>query len=129
MRPETFARILFALDGRTSHASVLYALLYRHAASRDVPLSWNEIASLSPGLKRLTAVRALADLVALGLVSEHRDPNVPPNTPRRYRVHMDRLEALLRQPLPEAVVIPGITPIPALDELAKRLDQPQEGSE
>ncbi|WP_255553106.1 hypothetical protein [Denitromonas iodatirespirans] len=42
---------------------------------------------------------------------------------------MDRLEALLRQPLPEAVVIPGITPIPALDELARRLDQPQEDSE
>ena len=127
---ELFPRLFWRLGGNHSQTSVLYALLHRHAGKHEVPLSWRDISAHCPVLTRMTVARALADLVTLGLVSEHRDPNVPPNMPRRYRVHMDRLEALLRQPLPEAVVIPGITPIPALDELAERLGHcEQEDSE
>lgn len=130
MVDELFPRLLVALKGHSAQLCALYALLYRHGAHHDVAVSYRDFTSLNPMLTRMTAVRALADLVALGLVSEHRDPNVPPNNPRRYRVHMDRLEALVRQPLPEAVVIPGITPIPALDELAERLSHSeQEDSE
>ena len=116
-----FCRLLVQFNGRMLHANVLTVLLYRHAADAFESMTYREIGSLCLANAKNSVSRALDDLIAMGLVEQRYEFAT---SPRKYRVDMDRLEALLREPLPDVPVIPGITAIPAFDELAERLSRP-----
>lgn len=106
-----FIRILDRLAGDYASAAVLYALLARQADLFFVPLSQRKLSALLGGrVIPRTVVRALASLEGYGLLERQEHPN----TTTRYRVRVEALHALLSTPLPEAEVIPGITPLPAL---------------
>ncbi len=121
-----YCHLLARFCGRVAHANVLTVLLYRHAGYGFEPLTYREISGLCMALGRDAVSRALDDLIAMGLVEQQFDFAT---SPRRYRVDMDRLEAVLREPLPDVPVIPGITPIPALQDLAERLNRPSTNEE
>ena len=128
---EITVRLLWALRGNWAQLSVVCLLLYRHAAEHSVPLSWREAVRHCPWLSRMTVARALSDLADRGLLEARADPNAPSNAPRRYRVDIARLAALLAEPLPSGQVVPGLTPNPALAALGERFlpPQPREVSE
>lgn len=119
--PSVFCRLLVHFKGRMLHANVLTVLLYRHAADGFESLTYREIGNLCLANEKNSVRRAIEELIDMGLVEQRYDFAT---SPRKYRVDMDRLEALLREPLPDVPVIPGITPIPAFDELAERLNRP-----
>ena len=116
-----YCKLLSHLMGRVEHATVLSVLLYRHAGEEVATLTYREISALCMTVSRDRVSRTLDDLIAMGLVEQRYEFAT---SPRKYRVDMDRLEALLREPLPDVPVIPGITAIPAFDELAERLSRP-----
>lgn len=116
-----FPRLLLALQCNYTQAAVLCALLFRHAASTPIAISWAELAQQTPHTTRSTVSRAVAELVRLGLVLEVADESMPWNAPKKYKVPVEALAALLDAPMPDFPVLPGVTPIPALDAIAASL--------
>jgi len=120
-----FAKLLHALDQNLAQTTVLLTVIHRHGTTHDIELSWSELAQLSPGLARSTAHRAMTALIQMGIVLDKTPETAHTNATRRFRVQIDKLRQLLQKPLPEAAVLPGITHIPALDELVVSISHNQ----
>jgi hypothetical protein len=92
----------------------LFALLARQADLGFVKASQRDLsASLSARISPRHVNRALATLESLGLV----ESKAHPNTTTRYRVNAAALRSLLATPVPPAEVVPGLTPLPALQRI------------
>lgn len=119
-----FPRLLIALQCNYPQTAVLCALMFRHAATTPISISWAELAAQTPHTTRSTVSRAVAELIHLGLVLEVSDDSTPWNAAKQYKVQLDALAALLDAPMPDFPVLPGVTQIPAFDALAASLVQP-----
>lgn len=112
--PTFFVRLLTALDFDFPKAAVLYALLIRQADLGFVKASKRDLsAGLGCCVSDRHVWRALIALEGLGLIESKSHPN----TTTRYHVRIPALRDLLATPLSEADVIPGLTPLPALDRM------------
>ena len=107
------AHVLCALGGDYAAAAVLLALLQLHADRGFVKASYRALGAQCAKLPFKVVERALRRLASAGLVEARSQPNVVGS----YRVDAEALRALIATPLPENVLIPGITPIPALQRL------------
>ncbi len=110
-----YCRLLVHMEGHDERATVLSALLFRHASMVFVTLTYRHISALCLSTSKNTVMRSMGALIESGLVEQE---DALAATARRYRVDMDRLRKLLLAPLPDVRLLPGITPISALDELA-----------
>ena len=107
------ARILCQLGGDYAASAVLFALLQMHADRGFVKASYRAVSERCADLPFKVAERAIKRLAAAGLIEVSTRPKVVSS----IRVDGDALYRLLSQPLPDVVLIPGITPIPALQRL------------
>jgi DNA-binding MarR family transcriptional regulator len=111
---EFFARLLHGLDHDYPVCATLIVLLSMQADLGFVPASRRDIAAaLGCAVSDRHIGRALQALEAQGLVERRSHPN----TTSRYRVIRHALRALLEAPTIAAEVIPGLSPLPALDRL------------
>ena len=114
------ARSLCALDGDYAAVVVLLALLQLHADRGFVRASYRKLGAQCAHLPFKVVERALRRLLAAGLLEARAQPNVAGS----YRVDAGALRDLISKPLPAALLIPGITPIPALQRLFADSPQP-----
>jgi hypothetical protein len=106
--------LLHRLDQDYPACAVLFALLARQADLSFVKASQRDLSESMAGCVSPRHVnRALSSLESIGLVERVAHPN----TTTRYRVAVPMLRALLATPLFQAEVIPGLTPLPALDRI------------
>jgi hypothetical protein len=111
---EFFVRLLHGLDHDYSLCATLIALLAMQADLGFVPASRRDIAgSMGCAISDRHIGRALHALEAQGLIERRSHPN----TTTRYRLILPALRSLLDTPMIEAEVIPGLTPLPALERL------------
>ena len=109
-----FVRLLNALEFDFARSAVLYALLIRQADLGFVKASKRDLsAALGCCLSDRHVWRALNALESLGFIESKSRRN----TTTAYRVLLPALLDLLATPLSEAEVIPGLTPLPALDRI------------
>ncbi len=109
-----FVGLFHALEFDFPKTAVFYALLARNADLHFVGASKRDLsAALGCCVSDQHVWRSLRDLQALGLI----ESKTHPNTTTRYRVLVPALRDLLATPLSEADVIPGLTPLPALDRM------------
>lgn len=109
-----FVRLLNVLDFDFPKAAVLYALLFRQADVGFVQASQRDLSAALGGCVSMRHTnRALHALENDGLIESKSHPN----TTTRYHVLVPALRELLATPLSRADVIPGLTPLPALDRM------------
>ena len=113
LESDCLARLLYHLNGDYPAAEVLFVLLQMHASRGFVKASYRCLSERCANLPFKVAARALDRLATAGLISAVSQPKVVGS----YRVDAEALRRLLSQPLPEGVLIPGITPIPSLRNL------------
>ena len=107
------ARILCQLGGDYAASAVLFALLQMHADRGFVKASYRAVSERCADLPFKVAERAIKRLAAAGLI----EVSIQPRVVTSYRVDGGAFRRLLSEPLPEGVLIPGMTPIPALKRL------------
>ena len=107
------ARILCQLGGDYAASAVLFALLQMHADRGFVKASYRAVSERCADLPFKVAERAIKRLAAAGLIEVSTRPKVVSS----IRVDGDALHRLLSRSLPDVALIPGITPIPALQRL------------
>ena len=110
---DVLARILCQLGGDYSAATILFSLLQMHADRGFVKASYRALSERCAHLPFKVAERAIKRLAAAGLI----EVSIQPRVVTSYRVDGDAFRRLLSEPLPEGVLIPGMTPIPALKRL------------
>lgn len=112
--PEFMVGLLYRLGQDYPTCAVLYALLARQAGFGFVKASRRDLsAALCARVSPAHVDRVLATLESINLIERQ----VVSKKDVRYRVDADALRSLLAQPVSPAEVIPGLTPLPALQRL------------
>ena len=112
--PEFLVALLNRLGQDYSLCAVLFALLAQQADLDFVQVSCRELSASTGGaVLHRTTLRALATLETIDLVERQ----VVSKKDVRYRVDADALHSLLARPVAPAPVIPGLTPLPALQRI------------
>lgn len=115
-QPEFFVGLLHRLDSDYSLSAILYALLAMGADVDFVKTTGRGLSARLDGrVSETTAFRALGKLESLGLLERRIESVSKKNV--SYRVDVEALRALLARPLVPATVIPGLTPLRALERI------------